>query len=228
MRKTLIVVATNNGAQWLEGLFNSIDEFGGRGFAEILVVDTGSTDNGQTAAYMGHLIRMKKIDKVMMLDGGYCTRAYLEAYKRYGNEYPNLIFMHDSMKVKNPNWINAFTTPFDVSELFCIPWLTFGMWYDNDEQKAYIQDRYGTREPAEGIFGPIFATTNEALRTLERKLLLPTPPSNKLEECAWERGWAVAFHQADIPMSALNHGVTGEDLNNDVYSHLTKIRPHRT
>lgn len=228
MRKTLVVVATNNGAQWLEGLFNSIDEFGGRGDADIIIVDTGSTDGGQTTAYMGHMVRMKKVDKVMMIDGGYCTRAYLESYNRYKNAYDNFIFIHDSMKVKDADWVGVFTAPFQFTPLLAIPWLTFGMWYDNDEQKEYIQKRYGADEPLNGFFGPIFSTTREALEELDKKGLLPTPPSNKTEECGWERGWAVAFHQAGIPAMELNHGVTGENLNNDVYTHLTKIRPHRT
>lgn len=84
-RKTLVVIATNNGKKYLEKLLPTVKY-------NYIVIDTGSTEK-DSIEYFDSL----KCNKAR-IDGGYCIAAYEYAYKSY--EFEEYFFMHDSMVVK--------------------------------------------------------------------------------------------------------------------------------
>jgi len=167
----MIVIATNNGIEFLPDLIESLKGL------DYLVVDTGSTDQ-------------KSLDYVETLNhthrkGGYTLGALEHAYKHFPDEW--YFIMHDSMIVKNKNFIEKFKSKGDV-----VAWLRFPMFFDDANQEAFV--RATNRSMADyGIFGPIMYITRDKLKEIELVI-----PENVEQSRANERGIACALKDAQI------------------------------
>lgn len=149
--------------------------------------------------------------------GGRDTGAYLTAYRKHRN-FDGYFFMHDSMQIKRPDFLKYFARPDRVTA-----WLRFPFFFDEKEQEEYIAKILGQGSyPPDGIFGSIFYVPRQALATLEKKKLLPVPPLTRLEQQGWERGWAIAFHRAGIPVEFIDR-YDSVKFNSNQYEHFYKI-----
>jgi glycosyltransferase involved in cell wall biosynthesis len=231
MKDTLVVIATHNGKDHVKKLLDSFIRISPNMPADILIVDTGSTDES-------HLAYLKELEaggnhygglpgKVMVeyIPGGYCTGAYIHAYKNHPSRF--YMFMHDSLEVKEADWLDKFIDPLRDTENGCVAFLTFGLSYDNLEQRLYVNSIFGDNHGPCGIFGPIFSTSFKMLHAFDEKGWLSNPPNNKNEQCGMERGWGVGFGILATPIRAINQGYSTDVMEADGYAVLKKYLVHR-
>lgn len=194
--QALIVVATNNGSKVLPPLLESLEQHG-RGGCDLLLVDTGTTE--AASLELLEALRGQGVAVTKTPYRGYDTGAYLWAYRE--REAETYLFLHDSLMATQPGWTAHFLTGDPVVALAAFP-----MAFDDEAQLDWLLTRFPAdqmRPVSQGIFGPIFAARREALLTLERRGFLNAIPSNKNEQQAMERGWAIAFASCGIPVKYL-------------------------
>lgn len=196
----MIIIAHNNGRQFLPQLIESLGDL------PFTVVDTGSTDENS----LRYLLTLKN---VLYTRGGWSLGAYKHAVENIKADW--FFFMHDSMVVKDKSFLD------EMKKHQVCGWLSFPMFFDNTGQEAAIKNVYPGETPDKGIFGPIFYATKEVLD----KITIHKPESCDIAH-GMERGMAMAFHQAGVPVSFLDE-LSEERLSGDMYQHFTKIRPMR-
>jgi glycosyltransferase involved in cell wall biosynthesis len=126
----MIVIATNNGMEFLPRLLSSIEKYGS-GEHKICVVDTGSDDE----KFLEYLKTLPEDYIVTQTPyKGYETGAYIHAYKNYVSD--GYIFLHDSMEVLRADWIDMFTQK-DCDVCY---YSHFNMAYDSQEQAQRLVD----------------------------------------------------------------------------------------
>lgn len=199
---TLIVIATNNGMDYLPKLLESMPLN-----YNWIVVDTGSTDR-KFKEYLKTLG-----GQVYYTDGGWCIGAYLWAIENKPAQ--SYFFMHDSMVIKDQKFLDKFKQ-YD----FC-GWLNFHMSFDGPEQESYIKHLYGENVPDNGVFGPIFYATSQALSRVEIPL-----PATADQAHGMERGIACAFVNAGLNLAFIEKYDT-DKMDKDEYDTFTKLRPKR-
>lgn len=208
----LTIIAYHNGSQYLGGLLPLLKP-------PYVVVDTGST-----ASEMAYLCAFRP-QYLLSLPGGYCTEAYRYAYESMQAEA--YFFMHDSMRIKEPDFLNHFRSRGPV-----VAWIGFhGVDYGlpGSHEEAWLTRLYGPPIdlPNVGIFGPIFYADREAIRAVIERGLWPPPLQNRHELVAAERGLAIAFHRAGYEVAYL------EEYDNERidqvrdYKFFDKFRPNR-
>src|SRR5689334_3577422 len=130
----MIVVATNNGSEYLPKLLDSIQKYGWYGHS-VLIVDTGSTDmkfkrylesltddENRKYPFVIYCSENKKwVEEQGYVWGGYDTGAYLKAYKDNKEFEDVFIFMQDSFEIKSSNWIPEFYSKLTDNNL--VAWL---------------------------------------------------------------------------------------------------------
>jgi hypothetical protein len=197
----MIVIATNNGKGYLPTLLNSLEDCD----LERKVVDTGSTDP--------EFLRYLETIGAERTQGGWCMGAYLYALENF--DRPWYLFLHDSLVVKDPQFLKRFQ---EIGE--AVGWLSFPMAFDSASQEAYVRSFWPDLAP-KGCFGPIFYATREALSRVE----LPFPVT--IEQAhGMERGVSSAFAAAGLPMGFIDEYETTR-MDRDEYATFTKFRPKR-
>jgi hypothetical protein len=204
-KKTLVVVATHNGKKFLEKLLPTIKY-------PYLVIDTGSTEQ-ESIDYFDSLLCAKA-----RINGGYCISAYEYAYRNY--EFEEYFFMHDSMIVKNVDFVDRFREKGDA-----VAWLHF--YFAPEHGRDYLAKFPGESDPTWAIFGPIFYAKRTAMDKLNEMKLFPPKPKNRDEAVAAESGYGLAFHRAGINVDCV------EEMDNERiddkrdYKLFDKLRPSR-
>lgn len=174
----MIVIATNNGMDFLPVLLKSIEKFG-RDNHQILIVDTGSTDND----FREYVDRLRTDYLVSRINGGRDSGAYWHAYDNYddGNGY---MFMHDSMEARGEDWLTQFTDK--KKDFVCYAWFNVAANQCPIPENIAKQSKFGIGE--KGIFGPIFYATRKFMGDVDKsgsRLI----PLNREETHATERLW---------------------------------------
>lgn len=183
MDEVRVVVATNNGIEFLPKCIESL--------GECLVVDTGSTDK-ESLEYVRSLPDYGETT-------GYSHGAFMWAFKnRPAKHY---LFLQDSMVAKDKDFLRYFQEL--MPEKGAVAWALFNWVYDGNEQREWVESQYGTSIPPHGIFGPIFFTSHRTLNSIRNKGLIPKTPTNKEEAQGSERAWAFAFHNAGLPIESV-------------------------
>ncbi|MBX3118674.1 MAG: hypothetical protein KF784_06385 [Fimbriimonadaceae bacterium] len=222
----MIAIATNNGHKFLPELIESLETYGTDGH-DVLIVDTGSSDPAATE-YLGALESYNGPFKLMVTQTpykGYDTGAYLWAFRNFPAD--TYIFMQDSVLVKQPGWTKEFESRLSFG-VGAVPWLTFPLQWDSEEQVGFVTEKFQTTDLAPfGVFGPMFATTHDALSDLESQGLLNVIPSNKHEQQAMERGWAFAFIKGGYGVRPIHSAFSADRIRHNQYSTLTKRLPKR-
>lgn len=194
--KELVVIPTHNGKEILRRCLDSISDL-----YPILVVDTCSDDIESKV----FALNIKEFYPKLNIKGcaipfkGYPTGAYLWAYWHYKAD--RYLFLQDSIEVQEVDYVKPFREA--MPPLGMVAWTVFGMGYDSDTQKAWLDYMYTPNHPAMGVFGPIFYTSRESLDDLRDKQLLPSYPINKAQSQGMERGWPLAFHTAGQEIKAV-------------------------
>jgi glycosyltransferase involved in cell wall biosynthesis len=214
----LIVIATNNGINYLPRLLTSLHFFGTEGH-KVCIVDTGSTSD-QFKQYLNDLDPDKYI--ISYIPKGYDTGAYIHAYFNYPDE--EYIFMHDSMEVLTSNWISDFKE--ENKDAVYYSW--FFMAFDTPEQLEHLQE-IGIHNPitTHCAFGPIFYIKRTTLDKIHEKFdLNKVIPTNKIDQQGMERGWPMMIESVTDSRSWLSKvEILVEE--NILYRNLKKYRPTR-
>ena len=183
----MIIIASYNNLTFLERLLQNllaIDLCG----QKIIIVD--SIDLGIATKYPAFTFEIKNTTD-------YDTGSYLYAIKKYPNEN-FYILLHDSVEVIRIDFVKSITMRLKKSPV--VAFWGFRYFYDTPEQKQWVEsDLNVSTLPEKLIFGPTFAITNTALRTLPKPWLQKLP-SKKIEACGMERRWSLMFHILKIPV----------------------------
>lgn len=128
--------------------------------------------------------------------GGHPTRAFIEAY-RANRDYTSYLFIQDSMRGIMPDIVEPFR-----HKGLVVAWVKFGFNFDDPAQEAWVRDWYpAAPTPSEGIFGPTFYATRDAMERAEP--FFPRTPRSKHEAQGTERAWAFAFQEAGIQVTKM-------------------------
>jgi glycosyltransferase involved in cell wall biosynthesis len=196
-----VVIAHNNGVDKLTPLLHDLKTHGTHGW-KICVVDTGSTDD-RSLGYLEYLDKYEDI-KILRRHGGYLSGAWNTAYENLldARQY---VFIHDSMRVVNPNFLPNFVSLFENNNLGAAAYAAFQFpSWDCQEQVDWLSNYLDMSvHPPHGIFGSCFLTSREVLRDLDSKGLMGIIESNKVQCMAMERGWSIAFKQAGYDVKFL-------------------------
>lgn len=243
----MIVIATNNGKQFLEKLIPALEKWGTGGH-KVAFIDTGSTD-GSWDYLVEHVRRLHTsrypeqgewiLDKTPFK--GYDTGAYIYAYRKYPEE--TYLFMHDSCRPDGFDWVKRFEEKMDpyaltsgsvgavgitvYEGLFCHPdqpvWLDSVMPFKCAEVNAPL-----------GVGGPIFYTSKNVLDQAEAFGCFKHFPSKKIEQMAMEGGWGMIMHYLGYRVvSATGYQyVSGTQniqiVNDNLRGFMVKDEPQRT
>ena len=216
----MIVVATNNGMEFLPKLLNSFDIYGTGGH-KICIIDTGSSDQ----SYINYIDVLDKDKYIIMKTPykGYDTGAYIWAYRNTNeSEY---LFMHDSMEVVDAGWIDEFTNNGDVCaySFFTLNYFEFQFNHFKDI------DIYNPSTTV-GMAGPIFYIKRTVLDTLDAKFNLDKViPDCKWNQSGMELGWYMMLTTINVKVHNL-HYLTGDHACsvNEFNPKLRKISALRT
>ena len=214
----LVVVATNNGKKRIEQFLSAQTHR-----HPIAIVDTGSRDT-EAIQYLERLPRERPGVEVLQTPyRGYDTGAYLWAY--WNLPFKNYLFLQDSMTPRVPDYAERMLT---VANGWVAAWAGFniGIW-DGQEQLdsvMYMFRHVPGDLPEYGIFGPNFLASHDALDRLRERGLLPSVPTHKEAAQGCERGWAIAFHRAEIPVSIVvpEHEPRRTEMEQGKYPIFTK------
>lgn len=152
-------------------------------------------------------------------DGGHPTGAYLKAYREYPAK--NYLFIQDSMQALQADYLEPFIEK--MPEHGAVAWGLFPMAFDSREQVDWVESHYDGVAPEFGIFGPIFYTSRDSLKTLEDRGLLPPIPKDKLQAQGTERMWAWAFQNAELPVESVGGIWSPDAMSNGAYPPFRKI-----
>lgn len=212
----MIVIATNNGNESLPRLLNSLEKYNYNNFP-ICIVDTGSSNE----EFINYLEELKTLNKytILNIQGGYDTGAYIHAYRNTNSNY--YIFLQDSTEIKHEDFFKKLEEYSNSDNIFA--YFIFTSPDSAGDFKGILEKYYDTESLANyqfGIFGPMFATSRKILDSIYNNNLYLIP-TNKDEQMAMERGWAIAAYKLSIPVYAFdifNHN----SLVNDQYYYFKK------
>jgi hypothetical protein len=197
----MIVISTNNGMKWIDQILQSLVEFGPP--EPILIVDTRSEP--AYYAYLQTLVDKYPLD-LTVTQTPYAGRdigAIVWAFRNFPAD--DYIFLHDSMIVKESNWLEVFRAQMPDDKLGVVAWQLFNYpSYNCRATSDWVQEKLGCNDfKGFGIIGPTFYTTYKTYQILEAKNQLNAIPTNKDQQVAMELGWAAICHNAEIPLIGL-------------------------
>ena len=151
----MIVIATNNGMEFLPNLLSDLEKFNIT--EEISIIDTQSSDSE------------------------FDTGAYIYAINNLKSD--RFVFIQDSIRIKNVDFFNLIEEKLKTSNVVAI--LTFeGNWWENETQKYFSLKHFGTTMFDMGIFGPMFSISYTDSQKLNN-LIYPTDKEQQkaMERC---------------------------------------------
>lgn len=215
--KGLTVVATHNGFDYLEQSLEAERQFGRW---PVVVVDTCSSDPafeewaGNVCERFGAgYVRM---DAPRYDFGAYRTVPQLEPY----DEVDAYWFKHDSLYLKTPQFYDILEK--ELPRQGFIGWHFFARWgssFDNEEQRRWLVEQFGTDDYDYGFYGPNIAMKRQTFIDIYediRNVVVDT----KMKQQAMERGWAIIGKKRGLPMLFLEN--YKGDVQGDSYQFFRK------
>ena len=196
----MIVIATNNGRQYIYSCILNFQQHAA-GKWPITIVDTCSSDLTYRAE-LREICSELGFNFLQCETPNYDFGAYMLAYKSFP-DVKHFWFQHDSVTLKNPNFIPALQTKlfkFDI-----VPWLNFlpsDCFYDSKEQWNWVKENFGGDQYRLGIYGPCFGIKRETLDLLYPELE-NVQVKNKMHQQGMERGWSVLAEKHKLSISSL-------------------------
>ena len=215
----MIVIATNNGMEFLPNLLSDLEKFNIT--EEISIIDTQSSDS----EYINYLFNLKlkfklKINVYQTPYRGFDTGAYIYAINNLKSD--RFVFIQDSIRIKNVDFFNLIEEKLKTSNVVAI--LTFeGNWWENETQKYFSLKHFGTTMFDMGIFGPMFSISYTDSQKLNNLIY----PTDKEQQKAMERCWSIIFKEQNFTVDCLEGTHNDFKINNDGYNYFTKIKPYR-
>ena len=220
----MIVIATNNGIDFLPNLLSDLEKFNIT--EEISIIDTQSSDS----EFINYLENLKSFNKFKLKINiyktpykGFDTGAYIYAIQNLKSD--RFIFLQDSIRIKSVDFFNLIEEKLKISNVVTI--LTFdGGFWGSQNQIDFSLKHFGTSVFETGIFGPMFSISYIDSQKLNKNLLIY--PENKEQQNAMERCWSIIFKEQNFTIDCLEGHHNDFTINNDEYKYFTKIKPNRT
>lgn len=151
----------------------------------VLVVDSASPDRSY----------MDRVDAEIADVGNrnYATGAYLWAYRNRPADFYYLF--HDGLIIRD-DLTDLRSRDVTAVRWFQMPDTTWGTDRHGENLAVFGRTAYHGRwhERYAGVFGPMLACTPAVLADIDTRIGLPA--ANKWQECAMERLWGMALHDA--------------------------------
>jgi len=220
----MIIIATNNGKNYLNNLLISFESFNIK--KPIHIIDTGSTD----IDCIGFLedIKSNKIFKDLNIlthktpYKGFDSGAYIYAIQNIESE--KYYFLHDSITIKDFNFFNKIDEKLKSGVV--VPLIVFNSnKYDNQDQIDFSLNKIGVSEFDFGIFGPMFAITKNDVSKIKKSLNFF--PTKKNEQMAMERVWPALFKKYNILIDPLEGFYSYSKIVNKQYKYFNKFLINR-
>lgn len=219
----MIVIATNNGKQYLQELLSDFENI--KIEDEISIIDTQSTDK-DSLNFLEELktnsIYNLKINVHQTQYRGFDSGAYIYAINNIESDV--FYFMQDSIRIKSIEYFNEIKRKLKVGTVVCL--ISFpSNFFDSHEQRDFCNTNFDSIDYDTGIFGPIFSITKDDIEKIDKKYLIY--PKNKIQQMAMERGWSIIFKKYGITIESLEGSWNPTKLSNDEYVFFTKKFPYR-
>ena len=205
--KVLTTIATHNGGLALKRCIDSCIE---TGCPDICLVNNATNDEFSNSVIDDNRERTNVLDNKKSV---YDTGAYIQSFKKFGDDYDYFMFTQDDTEFKYNNWKEDLIRLSKEREDNVVIVLSIfnGVW-DNDEQKDFIRNSTGIADLSDEvdcIFGPMFFTHKKNMKAVFDKYgkdIEKLITYNKNDQQAMERGWGYIFHSLGIPL----HSVMGK------------------
>jgi hypothetical protein len=195
----MVVIATNNGYIYLKELLASM-EFVEMCNEEIIIVDTMSDDTNHLE-FLNEIESLYPSLNIKVVTTPYRkfdTGAYIYAYQNYISDY--YIFLHDSVTIKNVNFIKHikdYLKKYNVVSYNSFQFLGNG----GSEWLDFFKKNTGEETYKMGIFGPMFACNRIAFDAIDvDRLILP---QTKNQQACYEGIWYTIFDKNDIEIFSI-------------------------
>lgn len=208
MLKTLIVIACHDHIGLLQRWLSRVEEVNfDHETTKFLFVDTCSTSTDFISFFQKEKDNNDKSYKVFERSAGpnYATGAYWHGYSSHPSE--NYIFVHDSTFIIDPDLVENMRSILENYEVATFYNFNYAMYIHMPD---YSEAMIGIR-PQIGFFGPMFCVRKSIMDRIPHEWM--TLPTNKDEECAWERRWSVIFHALTESIHCLSGGFEYIDNN---------------
>jgi glycosyltransferase involved in cell wall biosynthesis len=222
----MIVVATNNGQEFLPRLLDSFCLHSTNGH-KVLVVDTGSTDD----AFKLYVTKLDKKDwpfeiEVNYIDFGRDTGAYIHGFKKYPKE-KGYMFMHDSMEATYNNWLERFEEKAKENEIVVHSYIDMAQDKFKPEENLLSKMPFPYERPKLGVFGPIFYATKSFMEKCRTRGALNILPANREEAHTTERAWGAIIEKLGVKHDSVYGVFNHDDTINNRLKGLKKCFPIR-
>lgn len=138
-------------------------------------------------------------------EGGYQSRAYVNAFHFDRMRHHSYLFVQDSMEPVFPAPVSLFRAEAEIRNTPVVGWARFPLFFDSPEQELRVTQQYPWVKPPEfGIFGPVFYVERKVLETLNRLGRFPKTAENKMDANGTERAWAFAFEAIGVKPAFLH------------------------
>jgi hypothetical protein len=224
----MIVVATNNGIDFLPNLLESMEKYGTDGHM-VAVVDTGSTDTTAIEYVRGCGERFD-FAFPYFINGGRDTGAYITIFKKFKSLNENFMFMHDSMLIKDHEWLSRFEHKIDhITGL--VAHSLFPIVSDQWPPCQSIKDKLPFNPDEEtweyGIFGPIFLAKHRFMLDVIDNGCDKMIPVDRDEAHGTERLWGAIAKKLSWGVKSVYGLYDHDKLQQDAYDGLQKFLPIR-
>jgi hypothetical protein len=194
----LTVIATHEGWDYIEECLDAEKKFGKW---PVVVVDTCSSTK-----YAKHLLEMcnKRGDFKLMLQSipNYDFGAYIAAANEY-KDYDAYWFKHDSLYLKSPQFYDVIES--SLKDMDFVGWHFFAKWgssFDNEEQRQWLIEKFGTDDYDYGFYGPNIAMKRKTFLEIQddiKDIII----DSKMKQQAMERGWSIIGKKRKMAMMFL-------------------------
>ena len=198
----MIVIASNNGWDYLETCVERCLQHT-KGVWPVTVVDTFSSDE-KFREFAKQLCEKHNLNFIQAGQQCWDFGAYKLAFQRFPT-VDKFWFQHDSVWAKT-DFIQELDYMLTINDI--VPWMWFlrrlggaGGW-DNQEQKLWLEDNFGTAEYQLGVYGPNLGITRQAMELVWPKIQ-SVSVTNKTQQMAMERAWSILIDQHGLRTSCL-------------------------
>jgi hypothetical protein len=215
----LTVIATNNGWDYLEKSLEAEKKFGRW---PVYVIDTCSSDESFREAAWA-ISKKYNAGYIVLAEPRYDFGAYYLAWQLMDNhKYDAFWFKHDSLYLKSSKFYDVIEAQLKHYDM--IGWHFFAKWgssFDNEEQRQWLLEKFGSDDYDYGFYGPNFAIKRETLVRL-RDELDGVVIDTKMKQQAMERGWSILAKKHKMKTMFLEH--FKGDVKSEAYEYFIKAQ----
>ena len=206
----MIVIATNNGKDYLPKLLESLNTLNYR--IDVSIIDTQSNDI-ESIYFLENINKDNYNFNISIYQTpykGYDTGAYIYAIRNIKN-VDRFYFIQDSIIIKDIKLFYEIDKRLTSGNIVSLIGFTNG--FDNQEQIDFCNNHFGNSYYKCGIFGPMFSILKSDIDMIDDKLLVY--PTNKNIQMAMERGWSILFNNYNFNIIPIYNYEHNRIINDD-------------